>query len=153
MVLTYNQIMSKLKTFANEHYQINSFDNGDLWELIEHAKRDGVKDQNYPMMFVQDQPATTEQGIIELVFRIYIINLVQKDESNENEVKSDTLQICLDVLSEWVMQTTDLQVTVDKNTNLTSFTERFNDELTGWWMDLKLKVPFKYNKCDIPKAN
>jgi len=147
MVLTYNQIITKLEAFANAHFQINSFGNGDLWEVIEH---DQLKDFNYPLMWVQDQPATTERGKIELVFRVFIINLVQKDESNENEVKSDTLSICLDVLSEWVMQTDNLQVTVDVNTNLTSFTERFNDELTGWWMDLKLEVPFKYNKCDIP---
>lgn len=149
MVLTYNQIMQRFETFATNHYQINSFGNGDLWEVVEH---DQLKDFNYPLMWVEDQPAITEDKIIELTFRIFIINLVQKDESNENEVKSDTLSICLDVISDWVMQTDEIQITVDKNTNLTSFTERFNDELTGWWMDLKLRVPFKYNKCDIPTA-
>jgi len=29
-------------------------------------------------------------------------------------------------------------------------TERFNDELTGWWIDIKLNQQFKYDKCAIP---
>ena len=147
MELTYNQIIKTLNDFATSHYQINEFGNGDLWEVIQH---DQQKDFNYPLLWVQDQPNTTTQGEIEMVFRCFFINLVQKDESNENEVKSDMHQCCLDLLAFWKKQTDYRLVSIDVNTSLTSFTERFNDELTGWWIDIKLNQQFNYDKCSIP---
>lgn len=147
MELTYNQIIKVLNDFATNHYQINEFGNGDLWEVVEHNK---TKDFNYPLLWVQDQPNSTTNGEIEMTFRCFFINLVQKDESNENEVKSDMQQCCLDLLSYWHKQTDYRTVSVDVNTTLTSFTERFNDELTGWWIDIKLIQQFKYDKCAIP---
>ena len=59
-------------------------------------------------------------------------------------------QCCLDLLSYWKKQTDYRLVSVDVNTTLTSFTERFNDELTGWWIDIKLTQQYNYNKCAIP---
>ena len=147
MELTYNQIIKTLNDFATSHYQINEFGNGDLWEVIQH---DQQKDFNYPLLWVQDQPNTTTQGEIEMVFRCFFINLVQKDESNENEVKSDMQQCCLDLLAFWKKQTDYRTVSIDVNTSLTSFTERFNDELTGWWIDIKISQQFNYDKCSIP---
>ena len=147
MELTYNQIIKVLNDFATNHYQINQFGNGDLWEVVEHNQ---TKDFNYPLLWVQDQPNSTTNGEIEMTFRCFFINLVQKDESNENEVKSDMQQCCLDLLAYWKKQTDYRLVSVDVNTTLTSFTERFNDELTGWWIDIKLTQQFKYDKCAIP---
>jgi len=147
MELTYNQIIKILRDYSTANYQINSFGNGDLWEVVEHNQ---IKDFEYPLMWVQDQPATTSQNEIELVFRVFFISLVHKDESNENEVKSDMLSMCTDLLSFWKMQTDYRLVNIDVNTNLTSFTERFNDELTGWFVDLKLTQNIKYDKCSIP---
>jgi hypothetical protein len=147
MELTYNQIIKVLSDFASAHYQINEFGNGDLWEVVEHNQE---KDFNYPLLWVQDQPNSTTTGEIEMTFRCFFINLVQKDESNENEVKSDMHQCCLDLLSYWKKQTDYRLVSVDVNTTLTSFTERFNDELTGWWIDIKLTQQYNYNKCAIP---
>ena len=34
MELTYNQIIKVLNDFATNHYQINEFGNGDLWEVM-----------------------------------------------------------------------------------------------------------------------
>jgi hypothetical protein len=147
MELTYNQIIKVLNDFATNHYQINQFGNGDLWEVVEHNQ---TKDFNYPLLWVQDQPHSTTQGEIEMTFRCFFINLVQKDESNENEVKSDMYQCATDLLSYWYKQTDYRTVSVDINTTLTSFTERFNDELTGWWIDIKLTQQFRYDKCSIP---
>ena len=33
---------------------------------------------------------------------------------------------------------------------ITSFTERFEDDVTGWGMGLGLKIPFDYSNCNLP---
>lgn len=148
MVLTYKQILSILESYATNHYQINEFGAGDkLWEAIEHNQ---LKDFNYPLMWVDTQPASTEQGLWNYTFRIFFMSLVQKDESNEDEVLSDMQLLCADILAWWKMQVDYLQITMDVNTNATPFTESTNDELSGWWIDIKLNVPMRYNKCEIP---
>ena len=148
MVLTYKQILRILEDYATSHYQINEFGAGDkLWEAIEHNQ---LKDFNYPLMWVDTQPASTEQGLWNYTFRIFFMSLVQKDESNEDEVLSDMQLLCADILAWWKMQVDYLQITMDVNTNATPFTESTNDELSGWWIDIKLNVPMRYNKCEIP---
>ena len=84
------------------------------------------------------------------------MDLVNKDESNENDVKSDMCQVLLDTVGyfEQKANTTNnvdwLKVNLVRSGTLTSFTERFEDELTGWGMNIGFKMPFSYNKCSIP---
>jgi len=151
MKVTYNNIITKLEEFANDHYQINEFNNGDLWECVQH---DQFSSFNYPLLFVVDSSSSLEQGAINLGFDLLCMDLVDKDESNENEIKSDALQILLDVVAymekllndEWYF------LQIQKSSSLESFTERFDDELTGWKINITLKQPLTYNECQIPKA-
>ena len=43
-----------------------------------------------------------------------------------------------------------LKVNLVRSGTLTSFTERFEDELTGWGMNIGFRLPFSYNNCDLP---
>ena len=131
MKVTYNQIVQLLSSFFDSHYQVNDFKNGDLWEAIESNSFD---DSLYPLAFLVDSGANTTQGKLGMTFDLLCMDLVDKSEQNENEVKSDTLQILLDTVS-YLEQLRDgkwYSVNVDKQSNLSSFTEKFNDQLTGW---------------------
>jgi len=149
MKVTYNNIITQLSTFASDHFQINSYSNGDLWEAIQH---DQFNDFDYPLLFVVDGSSNLEQGAITLGFDILCMDLVNKDESNENEVKSDTLQMLLDVVAYMEKLTTDkwYYLQIQKTSSLESFTERFDDEVTGWKISIQLKQPNTYNECQIP---
>ena len=151
MKVTYNQIVTQLEEFANAHYQINEFNNGDLWEAVQH---DQFSDFDYPLLFVKDNPSNLAPGEINLSFDLLCMDLVNKDESNENEVKSDTLQMLLDVVAYLEKLTTDKWyfIQINKTSSLESFTERFDDELTGWKLSITLKQPLTYNECQIPKT-
>lgn len=151
MKVTYNNIITELQTFSSSHYQINEFNNGDLWEAIQHNQ---FADFNYPLLFVVDAGGSLEQGALNLSFDLFCMDLVHKDESNENEVKSDTLQILLDVVAylEKLVDTKWYYLQIQKTGSLESFTERFDDELTGWKITITLKQPFTYNDCQIPMS-
>jgi hypothetical protein len=153
MILTYNQILKEFKTFATNHKQIENFGNGDLWEIVEHNQ---LTDFNYPLFWVADQPANLGDGTFTWNFNVMAMDLVNKDESNENDVKSDMCQVLLDCVSYFEQKTATsnnvdwLKVNLVRSGTLTSFTERFSDELTGWGMNIGFRLPFSYNNCDLP---
>ena len=153
MILTYNQILKEFETFATNHKQIENFGNGDLWEIVEHNQ---LTDFNYPLFWVADQPANLGDGTFTWNFNVMAMDLVNKDESNENDVKSDMCQVLLDCVSYFEQKTATsnnvdwLKVNLVRSGTLTSFTERFSDELTGWGMNIGFRLPFSYNNCDLP---
>ena len=153
MILTYNQILKEFKTVSTNHKQIENFGNGDLWEIVEHNQ---LADFNYPLFWVADQPANLGDGTFTWNFNVMAMDLVNKDESNENDVKSDMCQVLLDCVSYFEQKTATsnnvdwLKVNLVRSGTLTSFTERFEDELTGWGMNIGFRLPFSYNNCDLP---
>lgn len=146
-MLSYNQIIGIIEKFAANHKQINEFANGDLWEVIEHNK---LSEFNYPLLFIADNSADFGNGTFTLTFDFIVMDLVHKDESNENDVKSDTLQIINDVVAYFDRQQDYYTLSMERVGNAISFTERFDDELTGWKLTLRLKQPQEYDKCAIP---
>ena len=151
MKITYNQIIKQFEDFATAHRQINEFGNGDLWEIVQHDSL--LKDYNYPLLFVQDSPASIGEGFITNGFNILVM-----DKSNEGametEVKSDTLLTLLDCLAYFDKLYTDNWkfVSLQKTGSISSFTERFDDTLTGWTMTIQFTQPLEYNECQIPQT-
>lgn len=147
MKITYNQIISEFETFATNHKQINEFANGDLWEVVQHNK---LTDFTYPLLFVTDSPAALGDGEITNSFNVLVMD--QANEDIENEVKSDTLLILLDFIAyfEKLYRDNWKYVSIQKSGSVEPFTERFDDTLTGWTININLKQPLQYDECQIP---
>ena len=150
MKITYNQIIKEFQDFATAHRQINEFKTGDLWEL---TQKESLSELNYPMLFVQDSPVSVGDGFITSSFNILVMDKANEG-TVETEVKSDTLLILLDTIAYFEKLYTDNWkfVKIEKTGSITSFTERFDDTLTGWTMSMSLKQPLEYNECQIPQT-
>ena len=59
-------------------------------------------------------------------------------------------QCCLDLLSYLVQDKDFSEMSTDRNVTLTSFVDKFNDKLTGWYFDLTIRQSFSFSKCIIP---
>ena len=149
MKITYNQIIKEFQDFATAHRQINEFKSGDLWEL---TQKESLAELNYPMLFVQDSPASIGDGFITNSFNILVMDKANEG-TVETEVKSDTLLILLDIIAYFEKLYTDNWkfVSIEKTGSISSFTERFDDTLTGWTMSMSLKQPLNYDECQIPQ--
>jgi len=149
MKITYNQIIKQFEDFATAHKQINEFKTGDLWEVVQ---KETLAELNYPMLFVQDSPATIGEGFITNGFNILVMDKANEG-TVETEVKSDTLLILLDTIAYFEkLYTYNWKfVKIEKSGSISSFTERFDDTLTGWTMSMQLKQPLEYNECQIPQ--
>lgn len=143
-MLTLNQIIKKLETIANNHLQINTFGFGDSWEL----EADGAK--NSPIMWATARGFSTEAKAITYNFSILFMDLVDKDEANETEVLSDQTLIAIDVLSLLDMEAESDDFTIVKNNTGEYFTERFDNEYAGVFIDLGIRVNYLRNHCEVP---
>lgn len=143
-MVTLNQVVRNLNNIATAHYQIKSFGEGSVQDFA----TSGVTD--YPAMWVDYEPVSLRERNFYQVVRIYVADRLMKGKRNQLEVLSDVQQICLDIIAQckstiygWVLESSSITLNV--------FTEpRFDDEDAGYYFDLTLKLPFDFNRCQIP---
>ena len=88
----YNNTIDTLKQLGKSHYQIQSVTIGDIFEI------DLEKNTLYPLMHINPVNAIAQNNQMTLNFQIFVMDLVFPDQSNEQEVLSDCLSICNDLI-------------------------------------------------------
>ena len=154
---TYNQIIKLNRQFADAHYQIKTFGNGEAYNIVLHDKESWF---TYPLMWMEDLSQNFNDNEFTYNFRVYFVAQVAQvrdeetdlESTNENEVKSDMIQCAQDLLSFWAKDTTYPELDLIKTGSIQTFTDKFSDRVTGCSVDLKLKQGFRYNKCAIPMS-
>lgn len=146
-MITLNQDIEILKNFAIKHKGINTFYFGDEWEV--GASEPIV----YPLMNAILQSSASVKGIVTRKYLIIISDLVNKDESNENQVLSDVEQICYDLPNYLrIVQNGGTLSTfkVKEDISLTDFTERNDDEVTGHYFEIEMSSHIGNASCNLP---
>lgn len=153
-----NQIHKKFSDFATAHLQINSYGFGDLSELGQSVaaytvnKDNGTNNITYPSMWVTPQPSSIERHFLKLNFMCLFYDLVNQNEDNSIEVISDTLQMANDFIQYLRTTTNEDNFDIDNEYTfqLTPFKDRFNDDVTGWQLDLQLNIINLNDSCNLP---
>lgn len=143
--MTLNQLKSKLESLANNHLQIKSYGWGDSWEFEASG---GVYGGT---MWVIPRGFNIESKAIVYSFNILFMDLVDKDEANETEVLSDQTLICMDILSKLDEEAESDDFTIIKTNSAQYFTERFDNEWAGVYIDLGIRVNYLRDNCNIPE--
>ena len=150
---TYNNVIDTLKNLGEEHQQISTTTTGDIFSL------DLEKNTKYPLMHINSVNVTTRRTELVYNFQIFIMDMVKNDDSNEQEVYSEILSICVDIISimsnsQWQAQTKlDLDAPVyftEGDFTLEPFTERFDQAVSGWVFQLPIAVENNFQSCEIP---
>ena len=144
---TLEQLYNLFRDIGTQHLFIKTTTIGDIFEV-------DLVETTYPLMHVSTNTATFTSGQIEHSFQIVVMDLVNKDENNEEEVLSDMLQIIGDVLSVLLNSDFDTNYTdfrheirIQENITCEPFTERFDNEVTGWTADVNIVVQFAADAC------
>ena len=148
---TFNNVLDTICCVAFKHAFINQVDYGDIWEV------DLEKNTKYPYFHCVPVNVNTGTSTLTYNFQLIIMDLVEPDQSNEQQVQSDTLQILLDILSLFrngeITKVGADEVPVyytDGDYTITPFTERFDASVTGWLMDFDVIVDNPYPACNVP---
>jgi hypothetical protein len=169
---TYNNCIDTLKSLGSEHHQIATTTTGDIFD-IDLANPNTL----FPLFHINPVSVTTGQSELTYNFQLFICDLVSEKEnwteanfqsaeglSNEQEVLSSCLQICVDIIgmfrhSKWQSAKssgTDIDAPVyftDGEYTLEPFTERFDSLLTGWTFTIGIVVQNDFQTCVIPVAD
>ena len=153
-IQTVNQLISVFKDISTRHYQINGFGIGDNWE------NGASESKMHPVLWINPTTATmpsTDTGYktFEIDFEVRVFDLVNKDESNENEVLSDCIDILKDIITEFKGHPyyVNSQLNIIDDISFEAFTEEFDEEVSGWVCEISLMTPILTSFCGIPSAD
>lgn len=149
--LTYNQLIEIFKNFKERHYQLNDFYEGMIDQIGDS------KEFKYPLLAVIPTNSRLEKSnqdrYSQSIFRFNILvgDLVNS-ATKEQDIRSDTLQILQDMVAEFDHSDFyyENNIIIESTSELIPFSERFDDLISGWVLDISIKVPFKYNPCFTP---
>ena len=154
---SYNNVLDTLKCVGEQHLNIHSVTSGDIWEI------DLEKNTLYPLFHINPVNVTVGQNIRSFNFQLFIMDLVEPDESNEQEVLSDCLEIMNDIIAIYkhgeILYSYDAaageeqRYFIDNDFTIEPFTERFDNAVTGWVMSFAITVENELNSCNIPIDN
>lgn len=140
--MTLNQVLGQLKKFADDHQQINDFEQGP-------TDRFNVRETKYPAMWVTVNPSTYAANSLQYRFSFIFYDLIFDDYSNELEVQSDTLSIAMDLVAH-LNNNLELDFYIFGDPSINFFTERGTDLTAGVILDLTIKDPRPTDRCAIP---
>lgn len=139
--MTLNQIITQIKTYGENHPQINTVYFGEISDKLDD------NDIVYPAMFFDLGDASISAKQINYNFNIYILDR-HLFETDALEVLSDTNLIAQDIVAEFRSPSTQW-VTGDAIT-LTYVREDTPDYLAGVSINLNITLPSLNNRCQIP---
>jgi putative methionine-R-sulfoxide reductase with GAF domain len=165
---TYNNGIDTLKQLGEEHEQIATTTTGDIWKI-------DMNDTLFPLFHINPVNVSTGQSELTYNFQLFVMDAVSEKEnwteaniqsaaylSNEQEVMSSCLQICVDIISmmrhsKWQgageLDIDDPVYFTDGEYTLEPFQERFDDLLTGWVFSIGIVVQNDFQACTIPVAD
>jgi len=142
-MLTLNQIVSLISNFATLDYRVNDFFFGDIWEYSTKKK------DKFPVMLCTLKESRVTGKLDTFSFQIGFFDLVDKAETIELGVLSDTREMCKDCITYFNSPTFN-DFLVNKNATLEDFTEKFDHEVSGHFFDLELTQQNEMDVCALP---
>ena len=147
---TLNDIVRAFQDIGERHLQIKTFFVGQDFDLGNDTARNSILAVN-PISAVLPK---TEGGYTSYAvdFTVKVLDLVNKDMSNELEVMSDGLEILKDIVSELNTHPYYIESSFDiiGDVNFEPARGVFDSDLTGWECTLTLEAPNYRFFCGLP---
>jgi len=151
---TYNNVIETLKCLGEQHFQIQTTSTGDI------SKVDLEKNTKFPLYHISPISAEVNLQTKSFNFQIFVMDLVHPDEDCEQYVLSDTLQIITDIISLLkhgeilygynTAHGEEARYWIEDDFLIEPFTERFDNDVTGWVVDIKIQIESELDSCTIP---
>lgn len=155
--VTYKDVINDLSGIAYAHTQINSFGFGDMAQITNDVET--KKEPKYKRMYVVPGNVQLLENRIQYNFNIIIMDIVNADLSNQEDVMSDTLEVCRDIYTilrnsyESSFGGFSINYQPLFNANIVPFLERFDTILGGWTLQLNIEQIFDFDLCVLPLSD
>jgi hypothetical protein len=157
--INFKTIADDFLNMSNYHKQINSFGLGNI-DGISYLTTSRDKEENphsqppiFPLLYVVPSTVTNDLQYKTWEFNSVVMDIVQRDLSDQVDTLSDTLQMLQDIISQFRLSVTAAEglynnkYYLDEFVNCTPFMEDYADMTNGWNGLLKLKTMTPLNRC------
>lgn len=151
---TYNNVINTLKCLGEQHLEIKSTTTGDITDI------DLEKNTLFPLYHINPVSVDVSMSQKTFNFQLFVMDIVDADGDAEQTVLSDTLQIITDIIA--ILKHGEIlygydashgeeeRYFVDDDFSIEPFTERFDNAVTGWIVDVGIIVESELDSCTIP---
>lgn len=152
MELTLNQIIAEFEDLATRHKMVNDFGYGPAYNI-------GASEQmNFPYIWVENESIEIIKSVNGMKEKIYSFNIYCMDKIdmgdtlNYNEIISDTDYILDTYIQEFSQEPLYVKnrLSIDGNVSFTPVVEATDDNVNGWMINLRLKIPVFKTPCNSP---
>ena len=150
---TYNNVINTLKCLGDQHLEIKSTTTGDITDI------DLEKNTLFPLYHINPVSVDVSMSQKTFNFQLFVMDIVDADGDAEQTVLSDTLQIITDLIA--ILKHGEIlygydashgeeeRYFVDDDFSIEPFTERFDNAVTGWIVDVGIIVESELDSCTI----
>ena len=148
------------RTLSEYHKQINSFGFGQQEDLSFWTEmRDKVENTHFnspifPLLYVIPNEVEQKFGFMQYNFTLIVMDIVERDLTNQIDVLSDTNQIMDDIISQFRLSVTNslgnfnAKYTLQNPVICIPFIEQYTDLTAGWSAQISVEVMNSLNRCD-----
>jgi hypothetical protein len=141
--MTFNNIKDLFKSISVAHEQLKGFGFGNEFEI-------NGADNEYPLLWIIPLESITNQQTRVRKFFMLVVSVGKHDQSDRDEIWSDTEQVFDDVIKILRNESDDYELLNDVIKFPVS--EKYSDWVTGWQAELEIETDLNSNYCDIPKG-
>jgi hypothetical protein len=144
MTQSYITIINALNQFADNHLSVQRFKTS-FFEQIDNFSS---ADNTFPILYAVPSDVTFDQYVDRLFFRVYCVDILQKDRSNESAILNDTLLTLRDLYN-W-LKIADNGLNVLSTARAIPVNNFLVDYTAGWYIDIEIEGQAESNDCSIP---
>ena len=158
--INFKTFYDDFELLSKYHKQINSFGMGTLDDLGYSTSIRDREDNNqyqspyYPLLYVVPNEVIQDFEYMNYSFDVIVLDIIERDLSNQTDVLSDTNQILDDIISQFRLSVTDSLGNFNQKYYLDTpvvcipFLEKYDDLTGGWTAKLNIKVMTSLDRCD-----
>jgi hypothetical protein len=145
MIQQYNTVINSLNQFSEAHLSLKRFKSS-FFEQIDNFSTSG---NTFPILYAIPNDVVFDENIDRMSFRVYVVDILQKDRSNEQSILNETLLILRD-LTNWFREDTTIDLNILNNPRCTPVNNFGVDFTVGWYADYEIEVTQSTSECSIP---
>jgi hypothetical protein len=135
-------IKQLLETICANNLAIQTFGMGSDFDI-------SIPEIKYPQVYAEIQTSAINDKLVTLTFNIVVSDRLERDNSNEIQVLSDTLDIVMDLRAALIgAQNENLKI--DLNNSIDPFTESSTDVTAGWVWGVSFDIIDLKDRCNLP---
>ena len=144
----YNTVVNALEQFSANHLSLKRF----KCSFFEQMDNFSTSENSFPILYAIPNDISFEYNIDVMSFRVYCVDVLQKDRSNEQTILNETLLILRD-LNNWFKQNNYNNLNVLNNPRAIPVNNFLTEFTTGWYITIDVEVEGETNDCSIPFSN